>query len=404
MKKILRISLFVIIGLVLLVVILNLLAFLPFLLKENVEPHNRNLNFVGENSGHYYYGGAFQNPDGSVFIVASLTSFTFQKNYISLMKLKPDAQLLWETKTNTSPLNRKGHLPSFLFKDGSEDDFQLRGLTVWQNEIYVLASDQQKSITHYNILEFDLDGNFQSSREVNLELDKTAGPTTLLHNGWAYICYRNHKDKMLCLAKLDLKTGQVAQTVMMFYKKLRLQDITFAADDADSTVYLAATDYVTKASSFFVSKQNEIKEYFRNRSGTHMPLLKYLNGKLYGVVREDSLLQIIDLSNLNKPQVLVTDKPALKNYQVSDLAIVDGSFCLALNCKVEKTGEYDMDVVVKKYKPGIVEAQEFLISGRKPERANQLFATPDKQLLVLGTSASVKPTRGLRIFASRSSF
>jgi len=372
--------------------------------KENVEPYNKNMQLIGNDRGFYYFGNACSDSDGSLYLASALTDRNNLKEYAVIQKLDSKLNLLWERKTRLDKFAPKDILPSILRKDPSQLSFDIRQVTVFKDKLFAMSMKNLETEHIPFILEFDLNGKLLNKYDIDLHLEKNAYPSTLISKGFGYICYLNHKDKMLCLSRIDLTNGKITDTSMKFWNKLKPDYNRFAISADDSTAFIALDDYSQKNSSFLTSKKSMVTEHFRTASGIQIKDVELLGDKIYGVVKEDSLLQIVDLTNPQIPLVIITDSTSYGSYQICGIARQDDNFYLALNVagSFANTSQQD-DIIVIKYAPD-ASPEMFVIGGRKFDLATRIMTTADKKIIVLGTSFSHKPSVGLRNFVSRVSF
>lgn len=368
---------------------------------DNVESFNRNMHLIGKDRGYYYFGKAFQNPDGTVYTASLLTDRYQLREYAIIQKLNKDLNLLWERKSRLDRFNIKDLLPAVLQRSDPKLHYEVVDITLRDKTIYVLAWDKSDFKPVPLILHFDQNVQLLRRVKVNLTLETNAYPSTRFHNGFAYICYLSQEDKMLCLAQIDPVSGEIVNTAMKFWNKLNPEYNSFAFNPADSTAAIALYDYKSNLSSYLTVRGDSFTEHFRTAPGTLIRTLEYLDGRMYGVVQEDSLLQIIDLTNPNLPLVNMSDKPVYKNYQVCGLTKLQESFYLTLNVPVDfgkKTQQGDVFVI--RYS-AVDKPAPYRIGGMWFDLAEQIFATADSQVAVMGTSFSHRPSVGLRNFASK---
>lgn len=368
---------------------------------DNVESFNRNMQLIGKDRGYYYFGKAFQNPDGTLYTASLLTDRSHLREYAMIQKLDANLDLIWERKSRLDRFNIKDLLPAVLQRSDPKLHYEVVDITLRDKTIYVLAWDKSDFKPVPLILHFDQDGQLLRRVKVDLFLATNAYPSTRFYQGFAYICYLDQADKMLCLAQIDPASGKVVNTAMKFWNKLNPEYNSLVFNAADSTAAIALYDHKSNLSSFFTVRGKSITEHFRTAPGTLIRTLEYLDGRMYGVVQEYSLLQIIDLTNPNLPLVNMSDKLGYKNYQVCGLTKLQESFYLALNVPVDfgmKTQQGDIFVV--KYS-AVDKPAPYRIGGMRFDLAEQIFATVDSQVAVMGTSFSHRPSVGLRNFASK---
>jgi hypothetical protein len=368
---------------------------------DNVESFNRNMRLTGRDRGYYYFGKAYQNPDGTVFTASLMTDRNHLREYAIIQKLNKDLNLLWERKRRLDRFNIKDLLPAVLQSSDPKLQYEVVDITVQDKTIYVLAWDKRGNSPSPLILHFDQEGQLLRKVNVNLFLETNAYPSTRFNNGFAYICYLSQEDKMICLTKIDPVSGKIINTALKFWNKLYPEYNSFAINSADSSAAIALYDYKRNLSSYFTVRGDAFTEHFRTAPGTLIKALEYLDGRMYGVVQEDSLLQIIDLTNPKLPLVNMSDIPVYKNYQVCGLTKLQESFYLALNVPVdyEKSSQQG-DIYVIRYSVADKPAP-YRIGGMRIDLAKQIFATPDSQIAVMGTSCSHRPAVGMRNFVSK---
>jgi hypothetical protein len=368
---------------------------------NNPEPFNKNITFVGNDDRHYNYSQAMQNTDGSIVIASVLSGYRKPQPEVSLIKLSPLGKFEWEKIIHFTQPTFWNLVPSIIRRNKGIQSLNIQSINFVDGSYYLLLNRFNGKMKEPYILKLDVQGKLLTSTKIKLEMERFAPTQSFMQNNYAYLSYLDLKSKMLCLAKLDIKTGNVINNPMLFYKQDSLLVRALTADKADTTVSVTAYDRKTGCSFYMYTRTNDLKEYFRTQPGSEFTVLKYFGDKLYGVVKEDSLLQIVDLTSLSKPLILVTDKPPYQDFRARDLQIINGNLYVIFDAKNAMNKEFRYDAFVRKYSPDGDKPKEYLMQGKGMESPQRIFATADKQIIVIGFSTSTSLDRGVRVFASK---
>jgi len=400
-----KVLVWILLGLIGCIIVLSLLSLLIFgwydKAVNNPEPSNKHITFVGNDKKLYDNCTSSQNADGSIIIASVLSRYRTPLNQISLIKLSPIGKFMWEKKISFARFTFWDLIPGILRGGKGRQDLNLLGINFVDGKYYLLLNRFNLKVNEPYILTFDAKGKLSNTTKIKLEMEKTAPAKSIMQKNFAYLGYQDLPSKLLCLAKLDIKTGNVINNSMLFYKQDSLSIYTIAADQADTTVSMTAYDGKNGCSYYMYTKSAELQEYFRTKPSSQFTVLKYIGARLYGVVKDDSLLQIVDLTSLSKPLIVVSDTPPDKNFRAKDLQLINGNFYVTIDVINPKAKEYGVDVIVRRYTPNREKPREYLIRGRGSETSFRLFATADKQLIVLGNSTSTKLERSMKVFASK---
>jgi hypothetical protein len=275
------------------------------------------------------------------------------------------------------------------------------GINNVDNKYYLLLNRYNRKVYEPYILIFNSDGKRLSTKKVKLQMVKIAPAVATMHEKFAWLSYLDLPNKMLCLAKLDIKTGEVLNNSMLFFKQNRLYQTAIAADQADTTVAITAYDRKAGCSFYEYSKTTDLKEYFRTKPTSKFTVLKYIGDKLYSVVKEDSLLDVVDVTDLQKPLIIMSEKPAFKDFIARDLQIINGNIYVTFDAESQKGKSYLYDTVIHKYTSFKELPKEYLIQGKGAEQAINIYGTNDKQIMVIGQSTSTAGGKGMRVFATK---
>lgn len=405
MRFLMKIFKWIIIVLIGLAVILFIASWLyygwHYRTPDNPKPDNDNFTFIGNDNRNYYNSKACQLKDSSIVITSVLSKPKRFRDGISIIKLSPEGNFLWEKKFAFANLSFWDFVPAVIRKGKGYQFVNALNINFLDGNYYILLVRYNLKVLEPFLLKLDLNGKLLSSVKVNLKLDRYTSIKSFMQHNYAYLSYLDTMDKMICVAKLNIKTGDIINNSMLFYKQDSLYFNAITADRADTTISLTAYDKKKGCSYYMYTPTNGLEEYFRTEPSSEFTLLKYINEKLYGVVKEDSLQRIVDLTSLSKPLILFTDIPEYKYYKAKDLLIVNGDFYVCLDVINRDKHGLNKDIVINKYAKNNEKSTVYIIQGKKYENASYLFRTTDNQMLVIGNSSSMKLGRGYRVFTGK---
>lgn len=367
---------------------------------NNPEPFNKNLTFVGNDNRNYSSSKTYQNMDGSIIIASVMIKMTSPHKEIDIMKLSSTGKLLWEKTFSFARFTFWDLVPAIIRRGRDVQHLEIQGINLVDGKYYLLVNRYNGSMFEPFILTLDTSGKKLSSGKVKLELDMEAPVKSIMQNNYAYMSYLDLATKMLCFAKIDVKTANIIINPMLFYKQDSLLINTIAVDKADTTVSMTAYDSKKGCSIYMYTPTLDLKEYIRTEPTSEFTFLKYIGDKLYGVVKEDSLLRIVDLTSFVRPLIVFTDTPPYKDFRAKDLSLINGNFFVALDVDNPQATDYRRDVVIRKYTPNGEEPKEYVIQGKRTENAYKLYPLSDQNLIVIGSS-SMNLNNGFRVFATK---
>jgi hypothetical protein len=370
-------------------------------LQNMPEPTNKNMTFVGNDSAWYQYSKACQSSDGSIIIASSLMKKGRIRDEVSIIKLSPDGNFLWEKKFTFARTTVWDLIPAVFRKNKGHQNLQIAGISQSDNKYYVLLTRRNDRLDEPFVLEISAEGRLLKSTLVKLEIQNGASHKAFLQNGIAWLAFLDYKDKMLNLAKIGLKTPEVKLNAMLFFKQDSLHIKNIIADPKDSTAAIIAYDKQKGCSFYLYNKKFDLKEYFRTASGSEFTVLKYVNNKLLGVIREDSLLEIIDVTVYDKPLIPVQEIIMDKEFRPTALLENDGNFYVCLDTYPKGGKRSGQDIELRKYNSKGEKISTAAIGGKYSESAFGLFAGKDSTLIVIGRSLSGKFRSGIRLFVSK---
>ena len=402
MKKALRISLIVIAGIIAIVFIANEYVYYKRSHKYNHEPTNKNIRFVDKLGKHYWFKASCQSQDGSVYILSAMSNRSWYKNYFSIIKLAPDGNVQWETKTIIDKPTWKDLLPGTLRNDAPGTEFNC-DITVYNDKIYLFVVEETMIETKTQIWEFDQAGKYLAKR--NIKLDSAQNIRNMcMANGIANISFKP-ANNTLSLLKIDLiKAAIISRDSCKI--DAQIPDVgTVIADSTGAAVYITVIDNKTEECSVYkYSQPNGFEQYYKTKTWNRINNLRVIDSRVLITVKTDCLLQVVDISNPAQPLIIVQEKMSSSHWVASDLAMIDGNVYACFEYAVpnpEKKGEINGDVMVRKYTPGIKNPMLFQIQGKKIEYNTMMFVMPDKQLMVVGNSFSTNFNILMRVFATK---
>ncbi len=398
MKKIVLIVLGVIIGFVLLVIAVMQIRGWIYINQDNPEPSNKNITFIGKSRGFYVYGKSFQQFDGSIITASTLNDIFTDRDYISLIKLSSKGIFEWEKKIQFASKNIWTMMQSPFKSEISAPHLEILGINLQNDKYYLLLNRTNNLDNQLYILTLNSKYQLINTQKIKLELENCTNLTAFMQNSFAHLCYLDETNKMLCQAKINITDGKIIHNAMLFYQQKGLYINAIAADKADTTASISAYDKRKGCSFYMYLKSSDLKEYFRTEPTSEFTVLKYIGDKLYGIVKEDSLLEIVDMTSLRKPLIVVNDRPAFQNFRAKDIQIMNGNIYVLL--QVENSKQTDWDIVVRRFAAPGEKPKDYLIQGKRLEMACEIFPTADKHFLVLGQSFSLRKGKLLKIFAT----
>jgi hypothetical protein len=395
----------VVISVVVVIISLVLAAWLMggwfFKLQDKLEPPQENMTFVGSDSAWYQYSKACQGTDGSIIIASTLSKNGRIRDDISILKLSPQGSFLWEKKFTFARTTIWDFIPAFIRRNKGHQYVQIAGISQSDNKFYILLTRRHDKLDEPFMLEINANGELVKSTPIKLNIENGASRQAFLQNDSAYLAYLDYKDKMVNLAKIDLKTSEIKLSAVLFFKQDSLLINDIIADPKDSTVSIIAYDNKKGCSFYRYTKQFDLKEYFRTAPGSEFTVLQYNENKLYGVIREDSLLEVIDLTVYDKPLIVVKDILLEEKFRPSGLLMHNGTYYVTLDEFGENIKTHGQDIDFRKYDGMGKLVFNATIGGWNYETCFGLFDGADSTIIVLGRSLDVKYNKGTRIFVSK---
>jgi hypothetical protein len=368
---------------------------------NNPEPLNKNLTFVGNNNSSYTNCKTFQNPDSTIIIASVMTKISSPHQKISIMKLSSVGKHLWEHEFRFSRFSLWDIVPAILRRNKGMQYLNIQGINLVDDKYFLLVNRFNGKVSEPFILTLDKSGKLLNSKRIDLELSLHASTKTFMQNNYAYMAYLDLTAKMLCLAKIDVKTSDILINPMLFYKQDSLYINAITVDKNDEMVSLTAYDSKVGCSFYAYTKDDDLKEYFRTEPTSEFTVLKYIGDKLYGVVKEDSLMRVVDLTSLSRPLIVFSDTPEYVKYKARDITIVNNAFYIAYDVDNPSDKDYRNDVALRKYTSAQEKPVEHLFQGKGYEAVYKIYTLQDKHLVVIGSSSSMSLNKGLRIFATK---
>lgn len=389
------------IGIIALTLSLALFSFILFHSRRKAgipqtdEPQYDNMTVIGTRQGSYHHSTACQSEGGAVLIASIISPEDGKADKVSIIKLSPEGDFLWE---QAFALGKKPLL-HFLKHDKAEQSLRTLQISFLQNHYYVVLTSQEQQSEAPSILRINQDGSLLEVQKVDLELASGTSIKTFISGDKLYLSYIDSQDKMLSLSQIDLLTAEVLRTSVRFIRQKNLVINDVAADPADSIVSVVAYDKQFGCSFFQYTPKTDLKEVFRTQIATDIKVLRYENNMLYGAVIEDSLLKIIDLTDLGKPLVKVSDVPSAKDFRLIDLHVSDIKFhVLAKTRHVKETGAEDIlaELLSYNFDGSLADKKEYESSDYDHEK--QILALPNRPTFILGESSGGSDSNKFRIF------
>ncbi len=410
MKKSLKITLIVIIGIIALIFALNEYSYTKSYDWENLESTNQNIRFIDKLGYHYWYNNSFQTKDGSVYILSSMSDRSWFKNYASIIKLNPEGNVLWETKAKLGKFKWADLLPH-IFRNqeqSKESDIGIYDFSTWQDKIYILVFEDKGKTSEAQIWSFDLQGKLLEKRAVNYNLESDASIQITMQNNSIYISKLGEKDKQIHLIKINCKDAKLVFDKTIKSDQKIPQVWALASDMADSTVAISVIDNKTEAFTIYKYTDREgIKELYKSQPLSRIDALTFADVKLYESERKDSLLLVKDITQPDNPKVLVQDKLNVMG-GATDLLVKGDSVFVGLTYWIKNTiakkktniQPQNMEVMVRKYTP-TDKPFDYKLQGKSTEMYGKMYIMPDNHLLVMGYSFSTSYLKCMRLFATK---
>lgn len=385
---------------------LALLSFIYFYSSKQVqeqktyEPESENMTFFGTQQGSYQYSTACQADDGTIMIASVLTPDSGKTDKVSIIKLSANGDFLWEKAFD---LKEKSWL-DFLKRD---KDLPLRTLQIsfYQNQYYVVLTQTDKLSSRQElpfILQISPDGDLLASKPVELILLKGSSVQSCLNGDKLYLSYIDQNDKALFLSRIDLLTAEVLQTYVSFIRQKNLVINAVAADPADSVISVVAYDKEYGCSFFRYTPQTDLKELFRTQINTDIKVLKYYNGRLYGAVKEASLLEVIDLTNQAKPLIKVTDNSFANDFRLIDMTIVNGYFTVLVKTGLDNPDKADkIEALLLTYNMDGQRVVALTYHSNDYDSEKQILAVLANPIFILGESSDISDSGKSRLFIKK---
>jgi len=248
---------------------------------DNPVPDNKNLTFIGNDNRFYYNSKACQLKDSSIVIASVLARPKKNRDAVSIMKLSPGGMFLWEKKFSFAKLSFWDFVPAVIRKGKGHQFLNTLSINNLDGKYYILLVRYNLKVLEPFLLTLDSNGNLLNSDKVNLKLDRYTPIKSFMQNNYAYLSYLDTMVKMICVAKLNIKTGDVINNSLLFYKQDSLYFNAITADKADTTISLTAYDSKNGCSYYMYTPQYGLKEYFRTEPSSEFTILKYIDEKLY---------------------------------------------------------------------------------------------------------------------------
>jgi len=365
--------------------------------QETVQK-SETIDFIGNGKGSYHFGDACAAGDSLIYLASGFSSGSLMLDYVSLCKLTSEGVFLSEKRTRINGFHIRNLLPANLVSKHRKPQFEVRNLSFHDGKLFLLVLSHNKKGRIPQILEFDEDCNPIKRHKTDLVLDANSEPVTLLQNGFAYIGYIEKQDKALRLAMIEAKAGKIIYNKVKFYKQPTLEMVSITSDSADTAAFFVARDREKNITSFYKTTPNDVREVFRTADNTEITLLKFIDDKLYGIVKEDSSLVIADFTDTEKPMIYSRTTVNLNRFWVNDLVFHDGNAFLPVTFVSEKAKRTDTDAMILCIKPSASTARKILMQSTGNERTARLFRTSAEELLALG-SYTISEAHGInRIF------
>jgi hypothetical protein len=368
---------------------------------DNPEPGDSNLAFVGKDPRFYNYSMACQNADGTLAIASALSDRKSTRDAVSIIRLAADGSFAGEHVFTFARPSFWSVVPWFLRGGKGHQYLRIVGLEANQNGYYLLLTRQKGAKQEPFILELNDSGKLTKQTPIPLHIEAGAQMTALLQDGYTYLVFLNGSEKLLNLAKIDLANAEVVMNPMLFYKQRNLRINSVAANPADTTISITAYDDEKGCSFYQYTPATDLKEYFRTAPGSEFTVLKHIGDRLISVIREDSLLEVMDLIIFDKPVIAVLDTLPGIDFRATDITELDGDFYVSLDFSLQNAEKNTQNIQVRKYAKDGSKSLPYLIQGSDYETAKGIFPTSDGHLIVIGNSSSRQADKGPRVFTSK---
>ncbi len=353
-----------------------------------------NTILLGTQAGDYHFSTTCQMQDGVIMIASVLSPRSGKQDLVSVIKLSANGEFIGE---QIFPLHKESIL-SLLKQKGKGQSLRTHQISHHQNHFYVLLTAQAKQTEIPYILKLDQNGSLLETLKVDLELESGTSIKTCVNAEILYLSYLNNREKMLCVSKIDLLSARVLQTSVRFFRHKNLSINAVAANPADSIFSVVAYDKELGCSFFQYTPQTDLKEMFRTQPATDITALKYFENKLYGAVKEDSLLEVIDLTELGKPLIRVTDIPSAKDFRLVDLVLDKAGFHLLAKSYnlVDEKKSFMAEII--SYNPDGSSAAEKSFPINESDTLRQIIDDNGTPVFILGEGSDYMESKASRIF------
>lgn len=392
------------IGIIALALSLALLVFIIYFsssetqIQESTKQINDNTILIGSKQGNYSHSTACQTEDGAVLIASILSPEAGKPDEVSIIKLSSDGNFVWE---QTFTLGKKSKL-DILKRNKEIQALRTHQISSYQNHYYMVLTSQEQQSEAPFILRIDQDGALLESKKVDLKLESGTSLQSYINKDKLYLSFIDSREKMLSLSKIDLLTAEVLQTSIRFIRQKNLVINAVAADPADAIISVVAYDNEFGCSFFQYTPQTDLKEVFRTQVATDIAALKYYENKLYGAVKEDSLLEVVDLTDLGKPLIKVTDILTAKDFRLIDLLIADGKFHVLAKTRYDKEdGAEGILAELLSYNFDGSLAGKKSLPGSDSDLEKQIISIKDKPVFILGESSGYADSKVSRLFIKK---
>lgn len=336
-------------------IILVFLLFNPYRTTSTQKPSIMQSAKSQESAGNdvrsYQGSKTYPLKDGSIAVLSVLKPSNAGSDAISFIRLSPDGEVLLENIFELQQVRLLNKIKSLLQPSERRFKIEILGVTGESIDlkdplIYVLVLLRRGSQTDLYRLALTQDGNKSFWDRIDLQIHSDTQIKAFLDEFVSFVGYLNKQEKLLCLATVMLNNATLTDNAMLFYRQdslhinsiagnaiLAVEKNRYYAKARNSGTLAWMTAYNSKKGCSFYShtRPKALVEHFRTNPKTDILLLKYIEDKLYGVVKEDSLLEIIDFTDFDKPVIKVMFQPSYSDFRVNDLHLIDGSFIVLLN-------------------------------------------------------------------------
>lgn len=368
---------------------------------DNPEQPNKSFAFAGNDPRFYNYTKACQNSDGSFAIASALSDRKSNLDAVSIIRLAADGSFAGEHVFTFARPSLWTVAPWFVRGGKGHQNIRTLGISPSEKGYQLLLTRRKADMEELFILDLNDMGELTDTKPVKLQIEADTQLGALLQNGYAFLTFLNGTEKLFNLAKIDLASAEVVMNPMLFYRQQNLRINAVAADPADTTVSIVAYDEEKGCSFYQYTPQTDLKEYFRTAPGSEFTVLKHIGERLISVIREDSLLEVMDLIIFDKPVIAVLDTLPGMEFRAIDIAELDGDYYVCLDFYPRGNEQHAQNIQVRKYGQDGLKPLPYLIQGRGYETAKAIFTTSDRHLLVIGNSSSRQTDKGSRVFTSK---